>query len=395
VVSTLPTLEEAARTSAAAAPFLPPVLQPLFDASSVRSHMLCGEFVSRLTIGVMREARLHAAPRQWVSAADLVAKAGLEPERSLVPVDWMLRHLATRGVFVRDDGRFMAPDGLPALEAGEVRATQTMHDPGCMPSYAVAETAAQDYPAFLRGERSGEDILFTPARLKLWTGYFSNDNGLYAVNNRTGAVALEAWMRPGPATILELGGGLGSGTAAVLERLKEAGRLDDVRAYRFTELVPAFLRRARPVAERFPGVPLTFATLDMNRPFGDQGVAAGSVSVVYAVNTLHAAHDFAFTLGEVRRALVPGGQLIIAECVRPMPSRTVYPEFIFNLMQTFRAPRLHAAYRPNGGFLTPEQWTAALTAAGFTDVRVLPDIARIRDVIPDFGVAAIGATSAA
>jgi SAM-dependent methyltransferase len=166
-----------------------------------------------------------------------------------------------------------------------------------------------------------------------------------------------------------------------------------VQAYRFTELVPAFLRRAqRLLAEWCAKVPaLTFAPLNMNRPFAAQGVPPNSVSIVYAVNTLHVAHDLAFTLGEVRRVLEPGGQLIVSECIRPFAGRTLYPEFIFNLLETFRAPRLHPRYRPNGGFLTPEQWTAALEDTGFSDVRVLPDIARVRDVFPTFSVATFGA----
>ncbi len=389
----LPTLEDAARLAAAASPLLPPSVQHLFDPRSVLSHILFDEYVFRLTLHVVRATGLDAAPRQWLTVDDLVAKAGLEPRRSVVPVSWMLRHLASRGVFACDDGRFMADGALPAVDAAEVLAAQKLHDAGCLPSYSVAEAAARDYPAFLRGERTGEEVLLAPARLPLWTHYFSNDNALYAVNNRVGAAALESWTNGGATTILELGGGLGSGTAAVLERLSAAGRLNTVAAYRFTELVRGFLRRAQRVAERFPGVPLTFGVLDIDRPFGEQDVRPASVSIVYAVNTLHVANDLAFTLGEIRRALTPGGQLIISECVRPRPGQTVYPEFVFNLMETFRAPQLHAEYRPNGGFLTPEQWSAALDAAGFTDVRTFPDIARIRDVVREFDVAAIGATS--
>jgi hypothetical protein len=56
-----------------------------------------------------------------------------------------------------------------------------------------------------------------------------------------------------------------------------------------------------------------------------------------------------------------------------------------------RAPRLHPRYRPNGGFLTPEQWTEALEDTGFSDVRVLPDTERILDVCPTFYVATFGA----
>ena len=38
---------------------------------------------------------------------------------------------------------------------------------------------------------TGSEILFSPARLPLWIKYFSNDNVLYGVNNRVGAVAVE------------------------------------------------------------------------------------------------------------------------------------------------------------------------------------------------------------
>lgn len=388
--------QQAERIAATVAPYLTPPLVPLFDAPFTYSHLLFDEYVYRLALRVFAEAKLDAALGEWGTAQDVVERAGLDP-RATVAVGWMLRLLATRGALERDqhpDGpRVRAHRPLPALDPALVAAEQRAHDPACLPSYALAETVARDYPAFLRGERGGEEILFAPTRLSLWVSYFSNANPLYAVNNRVGAVALEAWMARGSATILELGGGLASGALAVLERLREAGRLTDVQRYDFTELVPAFLRRGqRLLQERWPDAPfLTFAVLDMNRPFGDQGVAPASVDVVYAVNTLHVAHDLAATLGEIRQALRPGGQLIISECVRPTPRDTLYPEFVFNLLQTFRAPRLHPDYRPNGGFLTVEQSVAALGAAGFVAPRTLPDVARIRDVFPSFYVAAIAA----
>lgn len=386
-------LDDAARAAAAVASLLPPALASFFDARFARSHVLFDEYVHRLTLQVVGAACLDVSA--WSRAEDVVARSGLDPRCATVPVDWMLRHLAARGDLAGRAGgagpEFRAERALPVADPAPVLAAQRAHDPGCLPSYTLAETVARDYPAFLRGERAGEEILFAPSRLPLWTGYFSNDNALYAVNNGVGAAALEAWLRPGASTVLELGGGLGSATAAALERLAAAGRLGDVSAYRFTELVPAFLRRAQRALERFAATGrLAFAPLDMNRPFAEQGIAPGSVSVVYAVNTLHVAHDLAFTLAEVRRALEPGGQLVISECIRPTPGQTLYPEFVFNLLETFRAPRLDPRHRPNGGFLTPEQWTAALQAAGLVGTRVLPDIARIRDVVANFYVAVIG-----
>ena len=80
--------------------------------------------------------------------------------------------------------------------------------------------------------------------------------------------------------------------------------------------------------------------------------------------------------------------------MRPFPRQPIYVEFIFNLLEAFREPVLDPAFRPNGGFLTPEQWTAALTANGFRDVRIVPDVVAIRDVYPSFVVASIVASPA-
>jgi SAM-dependent methyltransferase len=378
---------------------LPASIAPLFDASFIRSGSLYDEFVHRLALRVFRAAGLEAATRDPGSPEEIAARAGLETGRAFVPLDWILRQLAARRV-LEEDGvreavrRFRARDHLPALDPAPVRDAQRRHDPSWLPSYVLAEAVAQDYPAFLRGQATGEEILFSPARFRLWFDYFSNDNGLYSVNNRVGAIAVEEWMPRHGGAILELGGGLASAATALLERLQRVGRLNEIREYRFTEIVPAFLRRGQQTLQaRFPGASfLRFGALDMTRPFEEQGVARGSLSVIYAVNTLHVAHDLDFTLGEAFRALEPGGRLVVSECVRPQPGQAIYVEFIFNLMKTFQAPLLHPTYRPNGGFLTPEQWTAAMAAAGFVDVRLLPDIVRIRDRFPDFYVAAIGAT---
>ncbi len=152
------------------------------------------------------------------------------------------------------------------------------------------------------------------------------------------------------------------------------------------------MRRAeRSLRARFADRGLEFGALDIDRPFG---VAPGAYALVYGVNVLHVARDLAATLAEVRAALAPGGALVISECVRPFAGRPVYVELAFNLLASFRDPILVPGWRPNGGFLTPEQWTQALAANGFTDVRVYPDIGAIRETLPLFVVAAVTARRA-
>jgi hypothetical protein len=106
---------------------------------------------------------------------------------------------------------------------------------------------------------------------------------------------------------------------------------------------------------------------------------------------VHVARDLAATLGEIRAALADGGALVLAECVRPLPRQPVYVELVFSLLGAFREALLVPEWRPNGGFLTPEQWCAALAANGFADVVVYPDIAALREAFPRFVVAAISA----
>ena len=387
--------EEAVRTAASLRGVLPADLLPLFDASFIRSHLLYDEFVYRLVLEVTREIGLEDITREPGTPEEIARRAQLAPEAALVPLDWMLRTLAARGLLDESSARRYAGRGVwPRLDPAVMREEQMRHDASWAPAYVLAETVAREYPAFLRGEATGEDVLFAPRRLRLWIDYFSNDHGLYAVNNRVGAIALERWLPRAGAIVLELGGGLASGTLAVIEHLERRGRLDAISEYRFTEYVTAFLRRSEQTLRgrdpRLAG--LTFGALDMNRSFAEQGVAPGSVSVIFAVNTLHVARDLEFTLGEVIRALEPAGRLVISECVLPGPRQPIYTEFVFNLTETFRSPRSHPIYRPGGGFLTPEQWKAAMEAAGLVDVRLLPDMARVRERVPEFLLAAIGAT---
>jgi SAM-dependent methyltransferase len=378
---------------------LPPEVLPLCSDAFVRSCELYEEYIFRLTLAVFRRTELPAICARPVTTDEAIAKAGFHAHVARVPLDWILRGLAARGVLETsgngDLSRYRLAGALPELDAASVRDAQALHDPSALPSYAIAALAAQHYPEVLRGERTGESVLFGPEHIGAWFDYFSNDNVLYAINNEIGAIACEQQFPDAGGAILELGGGLGSGAEALLARLGAKGRAASVSSYRFTEISIPFLRRGqKSLTARFPETSFAFARLDMNKPFAEAGVAPGAYALVHGVNTLHVAADLAFTLGEIRHALAPGGSAVISECVRPFPGQTVYVEFVFNLLEAFREPVLDPAWRTNGGFLTPEQWTAGLLANGFRDVRMVPDIARIRDVYPSFVVAAVAAVRA-
>lgn len=381
------------------ASLLSPEILPLFGNTFIRSCDLYEEYVFRLTLEIFRRAGLETAFARPTTTDDAIAGAGFNARVARVPLDWILRGLADRGVLHADTNgpapRYRLPGDLPELSAAAVREAQERHDPSALPAYTIAALAAEHYPAVLRGDTTGEKVLFAPDRIGAWCDYFSNDNAIYSVSNMLGAIACEAALPAEGGAILELGGGLGSGAAALLARLQARGREANVSSYRFTEISVPFLRRGqKDLVARFPEIPFAFARLDMDKPFAEAGVEPSAYALVHGVNTLHVAQDLAFTLGEIRRALAPSGSVAISECVRPFPGQPIYVEFVFNLLQSFRDPLLVPGWRPNGGFLTPEQWTAALEANGFRDVRIIPDIASVRDAYPTFVCAAIVASKA-
>lgn len=389
------TLPPSSGTQRALDGVLPPELLGTFDDRFIRSCEFIEEYVHRLALQVFRDTGLEAACTQPVSVDEAVRRAGLVPDVALVPCSWILRTLAARGWVERVDATRFRVSAVPRLDPAELAAAQNAHDPTCLPTYRIAALAAESYPRVLQGHTTGEDALFAPDHIGSWLEYFSNANPLYAIANTVGAIAAEHALPAEGGTVLELGGGLGSGAEALLARLDTVGHGKSLAAYRFTEIVPAFLRRARKsLPEVRGGPPLSFTWLDIDAPFAKAGIEPASCSLVYGVNVMHVAKDLAATLAEVRIALRDGGALVLGECVRPFADRPIYVEFVFNLLASFRAPLLVPAWRPNGGFLTPEQWCEALRANGFEDVAVFPDIAAIRDAYPSFVAAALVARRA-
>jgi SAM-dependent methyltransferase len=377
----------------------PPALRSFISERFIGSFDLFEDYIARQAVAIARATGLAAACAGESGIAEAVARAGLDPRVAPVPAAWVLDTLAQNGLATRSPApggpRYRLAAALPDADPGEVRAAQESLDPACLPAFDIVALAAGQYPAVLRGEISGEQALFGPDGILPWVKYFSNDNPIYAISNRIGAIAAADALPAGRIDILELGGGLGSGADALLDALAQSGRAADLASYRLTDVSPLFLKRAqRTLQARHAQAPLSCGNLDIDRPFADQGIADGACTLIYGVNVLHVARDLGGTLGWIRSALRPGGLLVMAECVRPFEGRAFPLELVFNLLESFREARLVAPWRPNGGFLTPAQWREALQANGFEGARVYPDIEAIREAYPSFVSAALVARRA-
>jgi SAM-dependent methyltransferase len=371
-------------------------IRSLFSPDFILCCEQFDQFTTGMVLQVLRELEMEDALRSGTTVDDLVSDKQFA-SRAAVPLDWFLRKLAAEDLISTEgSGRetvFRTRGSLPSGDPDAAEARAQAINSRSMPPFRVVRAMVESIPEFLRGQKTGEEILFSPSRLALWFDYFSNDNLLYEINNRLGAEAVWRALPAGRrATVVELGGGAGSAALAIAERLARDSAGNRIERYVFTETVPTFLRRAeRTIRARFPEMPVEFARLDIDRDFAEQGVGPGIADIVYAVNTVHIAKNLTETLVRIRETLKPGGRAIFSECVRPFAGQPIYVEFVFNFLENFTGVATDPQTRPNHGFLTPENWRRAFRTAGFEAPEILPDVEELAKHYDAFFVAAVSA----
>jgi SAM-dependent methyltransferase len=343
----------------------------LFDP---RQHECCERvehYVRHLALATL--ARLGAVPLADRAARvpALASAAGLA-DTFHPRLAWLLDLAVETGAVSRSDAGYRLAAPPAPIDLATLRAAALAVDPRYAPTYELLDEAAALYPRVARGETLAEPALL--GRPRLWVRYFSNENPYYALGNHVAARAAAARARPG-GRVLEVGGGLGSSAQALLAALAE--RAATPAAYHLTDPVPFFRRRAERSLAAPAGCALTTASLDMNQRWEAQGIAPGAWDLVWGVNAFHLARDQRAVLAEAHRALRPGGVLVLGEGLRRVRGAPEAAEFPFQLLESFHAVRLDPAERPAPGFPHPPDLVRALLGAGFSDVEVVPEPARI------------------
>jgi SAM-dependent methyltransferase len=330
--------------------------------------------------------RLGALPgRDPIDPAAPIAALPVVPQAAGV-FRFLFRKLADSGCLTESGGTYAASGRAPG-DFSRLAADFSAQEPDAATGAEILALLVDEASSYFRGEKSGEEILFSPIRLPLWFRYFSNQNLLYSINNGIGAEVLARALPASGAEVLEVGGGAGSAAELALRR---AGA--QVARYRFTEIVPTFLRRGERAARAAAGAGTVIEAfkLDMTKPWEAQGVPPGSLDAVYSVNCFHVAPDLDALLGEALAALKPGGAVVVSECLKPGdPFRPIYVDFVFEFLASFTNVLTHPLKRPAHGFLTPAAWRASFEAAGFTGIEVHPDVERIGKEYRNFFAGAV------
>ena len=366
----------------------------VFSERLYRSIELMERYSIDLAIDLLRRLDVMDQLGEWRSANELCQVLSFQSGFRFA-LGWILERLVETGcVEARANGdtrsyHLRRAPWKPDLE--RLRAVGLNIDPANAASLDLLDHAASLYPAVASGEQSGDHSLFGPQGIPLWLKYFHNDNLTYAVNNWVSAILAADRLSTQPRLrILELGAGAGSASETLVRWFDQCGLLPQIERYLITEPNAFFRRRAqRELAKQYPGLALEWAALDLNLPWDAQGVASSEFNLVYAVNVLHVSKNLLFSLNQARSALTGDGWLVIGECLRPYVNQPIYPELMFQILESFTEVQTDPEIRPNPGFLTADHWRRAFTRAGFERVEVAPDIDSIREVYPHFFTGAI------
>jgi acyl transferase domain-containing protein/D-arabinose 1-dehydrogenase-like Zn-dependent alcohol dehydrogenase/acyl carrier protein len=336
------------------------------DAAVVRRQV--DEAIAAAALRVLRGLGLWTWPGQGHTREALTASAGIAARHGRLVgglVDLMVGH-----GFLID-----TPNGLIRAERsgdGEIdAAVAALADlrerrPELRARLALVRQCLAALPQVLTGQVAATEVLFPAGSTDLVAPVYQGDpltdycNDLVA--KQVAAAARKAAATGSPVQVLEIGGGTGGTTRAVLRELAASG----IRArYTFTDVSPRFLRQAEQVL-RAEGVELRFAHFDVTRSAAEQGITPGVHHVVVAANVLHATPDLDSALGVVRSLLADGGAAVLTE----VTAVEAFHMITFGLLDgwwNFADPHRRLAHSP---LLDTGMWRSRLLASGFADVRV-------------------------
>jgi acyl transferase domain-containing protein/SAM-dependent methyltransferase len=273
--------------------------------------------------------------------------------------------------------RMLEEDGVVRLESGEwIVVSRPPEGPSDRDATGVeleliARCGAR-LADVLRGTADPLDLLFPGGSLAALDAVY-RDSPVSRAFQRLLRRTIESVIATAPAgrrvSILEIGAGTGSTSAAVLPALTQ-----DTARYVFTDLSPLFLDRA---AGNFAAYPFVeFRTLDIEADPAAQGFAGAQFDIVIAANVLHATRRLADTLARVKTLLAPGGTLALIEAVR----QHRWLDITFGLTEGWWKFE-DTGVRSTHPLVSSASWMKSLGAAGFAEAWNLLDTSSGNDSV--------------
>ncbi|GAA3463421.1 SDR family NAD(P)-dependent oxidoreductase [Saccharothrix longispora] len=284
---------------------------------------------------------------------DLVT-AGMLPKHTRL-VELLLSAVEENGLAHREDGGRWRLTGHTDPDA--MFASAVAEHPQHLPELVISSHVGGRLADVLGGHVDPTELIFTEAARFLEQYYdVAPVYGLFNQLVRTMVRAVVAdWPEDRPLRVLEVGGGTGGATAAVLPVLPP-----ERAHYVFTDQSHGFFPRARTRFQEHDFV--RYEVLDLDHDPASQGFVPGSFDVVIASNVLHATADLRRSLRSVADLLTDRGLLLAYEAHTPE-----YLALPFGVLDGFWR-HTDTDLRTRSPLLSREQWPAVLDGCGFDEV---------------------------
>ncbi|WP_263360184.1 beta-ketoacyl synthase N-terminal-like domain-containing protein [Acidicapsa ligni] len=296
----------------------------------------------------------------WMTPDEIIAKAGILPIYRNLITRW-LTGLVVTGVVIESNQQF--------------KATSSFNEIDLEPHWKNVECLLDDDPGalgYLRqcgkllrevitGKISALETIFPDGSFSLAEGLYERGTIARYFNSIAASAIVETTRTIGQrrnARILEIGGGTGGTTSAVLPLL-DVGQVE----YWFTDLSDLFLARARNKFSAYPF--MHYSIFDLDRALEEQGIGGGQFDVILAANVVHASRNLDTALSHIRSLLAPGGLLVMLE--------STHHHSWFDMTTGLIEGWQHFEDdRQDNPLLKPEQWRGVIERNGFIEMAVFP-----------------------
>ncbi len=354
-------------------------LEELMNKNIREIWPLTDNYLVSLMIDILNRNGIDKLLDKNTSITDIINKFGF-CDKAYNSLRWILERLKfseyVESTELNDNVLYKFTGKKIDFDAESIYRNSVEKEPDCKSAFDILKLMASNYDEFLRGTKTGVEIVFSPENIHIMNEYY--DRSLfYNANNTMGAKVLnhEIDIRNNP-YILELGGGMGGGTKRFLTMRKDEKKPINCFKYHFTDVANKMIRNIKKTLEVMTDdvSVFEFGKFDFNKSIEEVGAVPNTYDIIWAVNAIHVAYDLEYTLKEIYKILKPGGVLLIAETVRPTKGPMIQQEFVINTLDDYWNVKLDADYRPNYGFITWDKWVKALEKAGYDIIETVPDM---------------------